>query len=269
MRFHSQFTPKKGGTPRRNEVVFISPTGEEIRSKRQLEQYIKSHPGGPSSTEFNWGTGINWMVKYHLAMEAYGVCPTHNSLADPGRMGLICDTPRRSARISEKVKATEAPESELPKKREKTSSLAKAAEEKKDRVDGETKEDGAADGEESKVGADIEMNEADGGDKVDEQVTAKEAAVNAGTVEQVEKEVNQEEAASSNAEKVEEKNQPSPALPSQTEDKERKVEEEQEVEPIVHNADATEENKIGEKGLSENGSHKDNQDWPDATEGPL
>ncbi|KAJ8649601.1 hypothetical protein MRB53_002624 [Persea americana] len=235
MPFHLQFTPKKGGTPRRNEVVFISPTGEEIRSKRQLEQYIKSHPGGPSSTEFNWGTG---------------------------------DTPRRSARISEKVKATEAPESELPKKREKTSSPAKAAEEKKDSGDGETKEEGAADGEGSKVGADTKMNEADRGDKVDEQVTTKEAAVNEGTVEQVEKEVNQEEAASSNAEKVEEKNQPPPALPSHTGDKERKVEEEQ-VEPIVHNADATEENKIGEKGLSENGSHKDKQDWPDATEGPL
>lgn len=243
------------------------------------------------------------MVKYHLAMEAYGVCPTHNSLTDPGRMGLICnvctveqlvcsniahlllfpytvwaafwwtghwagDTPRRSARISEKVKATEAPESELPKKREKTSSPAKAAEEKKDSGDGETKEEGAADGEGSKVGADTKMNEADRGDKVDEQVTTKEAAVNEGTVEQVEKEVNQEEAASSNAEKVEEKNQPPPALPSHTGDKERKVEEEQ-VEPIVHNADATEENKIGEKGLSENGSHKDKQDWPDATEGPL
>lgn len=54
---YSQFTPKKGSASRRNEILFISPTGEEIRNKRQLEQYLKSHPGGPSSSEFDWGTG--------------------------------------------------------------------------------------------------------------------------------------------------------------------------------------------------------------------
>ncbi|KAA8550140.1 hypothetical protein F0562_001844 [Nyssa sinensis] len=53
----SKFTPKKGGTPGRNEIVFISPTGEEIRNKRQLDQYPKSHPGGPSISEFDCGTG--------------------------------------------------------------------------------------------------------------------------------------------------------------------------------------------------------------------
>lgn len=46
------------GTPRRNEIIFVSPTGEEIKSKRQLQQYLKSHPGGPPSSEFDWGTGI-------------------------------------------------------------------------------------------------------------------------------------------------------------------------------------------------------------------
>lgn len=177
------------------------------------------------------------------------------------------DTPRRSARISEKVKATESPpEGKLPKKREKKSSPATAAEEKKDSGDGEAKEEGAAAREESKVGADTEMSEADGGDKVAEQVTTKEASVNEDTVEQVEKEVNQEEIAGSNVKIVEEKNQPPPALPSQTEDQEKKVEEERPVESVVHNAVATEENKMGENGLSVNGSHKDNQDCPDATE---
>ncbi|KAI0501315.1 hypothetical protein KFK09_016259 [Dendrobium nobile] len=78
--WRKKFTPKQGGTPKRNEIVFISPTGEEIKNRRQLDQYLRSHPGGPPSSEFDWGTG---------------------------------DTPRRSARISEKVKT---PEAEKPKR---------------------------------------------------------------------------------------------------------------------------------------------------------
>ncbi|XP_038717670.1 methyl-CpG-binding domain-containing protein 11-like isoform X4 [Tripterygium wilfordii] len=77
------YFPKKG-TPRKNEVMFIAPTGEEINNRKQLEQYLKSHLGNPSISEFDWGTG---------------------------------ETPRRSARISEKVKATPTPEKEPPKKR--------------------------------------------------------------------------------------------------------------------------------------------------------
>lgn len=84
--------PKKGGTPRKNEIIFTAPTGEEVTSKRQLEQYMKSHPGGPAISEFDWGTG---------------------------------ETPRRSARISEKVKASPPPESEPLKKRSKKSSASK------------------------------------------------------------------------------------------------------------------------------------------------
>ncbi|XP_041000671.1 methyl-CpG-binding domain-containing protein 11-like [Juglans microcarpa x Juglans regia] len=78
------FFPKKGGTPRKNEIVFIAPTGEEINNKKQLEQYLKSHTGNPAISEFDWGTG---------------------------------ETPRRSARISEKVKATPPSEGESPRKR--------------------------------------------------------------------------------------------------------------------------------------------------------
>ncbi|XP_077211147.1 uncharacterized protein LOC143846569 isoform X2 [Tasmannia lanceolata] len=87
------FTPKKGGTPKKNEIAFIAPTGEEITNRRQLEQYLKSHPGGPAISEFDWGTG---------------------------------ETPRRSARISEKAKAAPPPpESEPKKKRSKKSTGSK------------------------------------------------------------------------------------------------------------------------------------------------
>ncbi|KAK9923125.1 hypothetical protein M0R45_031558 [Rubus argutus] len=84
--------PKKGVTPKKNEIAFISPTGEEINNKKQLEQYLKSHPGNPAISEFDWGTG---------------------------------ETPRRSSRISEKVKTTPPPETEPPKKRGRKSSGSK------------------------------------------------------------------------------------------------------------------------------------------------
>jgi len=83
-----QFFPKKVGTPRKSEIVFIAPTGEEITSKKQLEQYLKAHPGNPAISEFDWGTG---------------------------------ETPRRSARISEKVKSSPTAETEPPRKRSRKS----------------------------------------------------------------------------------------------------------------------------------------------------
>jgi len=104
-----KFLPKQSGTPKKNEIIFTSPTGEEIVSKRQLEQYLKAHPGGPTASEFDWGTG---------------------------------ETPRRSARISEKTKATPPPESETPKKRSRKSSAKKDDKEKETAPEGteETKE---------------------------------------------------------------------------------------------------------------------------------
>ncbi|OVA11531.1 Methyl-CpG DNA binding [Macleaya cordata] len=84
--------PKKGGTPKKNEIIFIAPTGEEINNKKQLEQYLKSQIGGPAISDFDWGTG---------------------------------ETPRRSARISEKAKATPPTESEPLKKRSRKSSGSK------------------------------------------------------------------------------------------------------------------------------------------------
>ncbi|KAK7325251.1 hypothetical protein VNO77_29410 [Canavalia gladiata] len=86
------FFPKKVGTPRKSEIVFIAPTGEEMSNKKQLEQYLKAHPGNPAISEFDWGTG---------------------------------ETPRRSARISEKAKSTPPPEDEPPKKRTRKSSGSK------------------------------------------------------------------------------------------------------------------------------------------------
>ncbi|KAH0736712.1 hypothetical protein KY285_012419 [Solanum tuberosum] len=88
-----KFLPKKGGTPKKNDIVFTAPTGEEITTRKQLEQYLKSHPGGPPVAEFDWGTG---------------------------------ETPRRSARITGKAKATQSPtESEPAKKRGRKSSASK------------------------------------------------------------------------------------------------------------------------------------------------
>lgn len=84
--------PKAGGTPKKNEIIFTAPTGEEIINRRQLEQYLKSHPGGPAISEFDWGTG---------------------------------ETPRRSARISAKAMAAPPQESEPPKKRSRKSSASK------------------------------------------------------------------------------------------------------------------------------------------------
>lgn len=86
-----KFMPKKRGMPRKNEIIFTAPTGEEISNKRQLEQHLKAHPGGPLVSEFSWGTSEN---------------------------------PRRSARISEKVKAMPMPEGEPPKKRGRKSSAS-------------------------------------------------------------------------------------------------------------------------------------------------
>uniref|UniRef100_A0A2P2M4D0 Uncharacterized protein MANES_11G056200 n=1 Tax=Rhizophora mucronata TaxID=61149 RepID=A0A2P2M4D0_RHIMU len=86
------YCPKSGGTPRKNEIMFVAPTGEEIHTRKQLEQYLKSHPGNPPISEFDWGTG---------------------------------ETPRRSARISEKAKLTPTPEKVPPRKRSQKSSDSK------------------------------------------------------------------------------------------------------------------------------------------------
>ncbi|XP_017258723.1 methyl-CpG-binding domain-containing protein 11 isoform X2 [Daucus carota subsp. sativus] len=89
--------PKQGGARKKNEIIFTAPTGEEISNKKQLDQYLKSHPGGPMISEFNWGT---------------------------------VETPRRSARFTEKAKAAPSPESDPPAKRSRKSSTADDEKEK-------------------------------------------------------------------------------------------------------------------------------------------
>ncbi|KAI3709442.1 hypothetical protein L2E82_39204 [Cichorium intybus] len=94
------FLPK-GATPKKNEIVFTAPTGEEITNKKQLEQYLKAHPGGAKLSEFNWGSG---------------------------------ETPRRSSRLNEKVKSTPPPQETEPLKKRgrKSSSLKKGKKEKEE-----------------------------------------------------------------------------------------------------------------------------------------
>lgn len=87
--FFRQFFPNKVGSVKKTEIVFVAPTGEEMSNRKQLEQYLKSHPGNPGITEFDWTTS---------------------------------GTPRRSARISEKTKSTPSPDKEPPKKRGRTKS---------------------------------------------------------------------------------------------------------------------------------------------------
>lgn len=117
-----QFFPKKAGTPKKNEIIFTAPTGEEISNRKQLEQYLKGHPGGPAASEFDWGTG---------------------------------ESPRRSARISEKAKVAPPPESEPPRKRGRKSSASKkeASQEGKE----ETKEVHMQEVEETQKNKDVEV----------------------------------------------------------------------------------------------------------------
>lgn len=121
-----KFMPKQGGARKKNEIIFTAPTGEEICNKKQLDQYLKSHPGGPGISEFNWGT---------------------------------IETPRRSARITEKAKASPSPESNPPEKRSRKSST----EEK----DGKEKE-GAP---EDDLAKEVQMEEAE---KTEKEVVAKQ-----------------------------------------------------------------------------------------------
>lgn len=118
------YLPKKGGTPKKNEIVFIAPTGEEISNRKQLEQYLKTHEGNPLLSEFDWGTG---------------------------------ETPRRSARISEKVKATPpSRELEPPVKRGKRSATKKK---EKQVATGKEKNEGLKDAEIQEAGGDGKKDE--------------------------------------------------------------------------------------------------------------
>ncbi|KAF5726929.1 methyl-CpG-binding domain-containing protein 11 isoform X1 [Tripterygium wilfordii] len=125
------YFPKKG-TPRKIEIMFIAPTGEEINNRKHLEQYLKLHPSNPSISEFDWGTG---------------------------------ESPRRSSRISEKVKATPTPEKEPLKKRGRKYAPSK----KED-------EEAEASPEEAEVEKEIQMKDADATEDASKNANATEDA---------------------------------------------------------------------------------------------
>jgi hypothetical protein len=53
-----KFSKKIGGsTPKGKGVSYVTPDGEEIRSKRQMKKYLKGHPGGPTAADFDWTSG--------------------------------------------------------------------------------------------------------------------------------------------------------------------------------------------------------------------
>lgn len=44
----------KGMVPVRTDVIFITPSGEEFKSRAELQRYLKAHKGSPSLSEFIW-----------------------------------------------------------------------------------------------------------------------------------------------------------------------------------------------------------------------
>ncbi|KAK8941998.1 Methyl-CpG-binding domain-containing protein 10 [Platanthera guangdongensis] len=102
-----KLVPKNSATPKRNDVLFISPTGEEIRNRKHLTQFLRSHPGGPSPSEFDWRCG---------------------------------DAPRRSARINEKKKVVETPEEGLKSHKRKSNSNDRGTKHQKNGRDTEKEE---------------------------------------------------------------------------------------------------------------------------------
>lgn len=47
---------KIGGTPKKKDITFVAPNGEEIKTKRHLDKYLKAHPGTLSASDFEWGS---------------------------------------------------------------------------------------------------------------------------------------------------------------------------------------------------------------------
>lgn len=89
-----KFYPERAGSaPRMPKIVFVGPNDEEIRTRKQLEKYLKAHPGNPDISEFDWTNG---------------------------------EPPRRSPRISQKAKAmtTPTPDDEVLPQKKRRSSLA-------------------------------------------------------------------------------------------------------------------------------------------------
>ena len=60
-----QISGKKGGTPKKKDVCFLAPDGEEVKNKRQLDKYLKAHPGTLTAADFDWGIP-GWLYIFSL-----------------------------------------------------------------------------------------------------------------------------------------------------------------------------------------------------------
>ena len=42
-------------SPGKKDVSYVAPDGEEIKTKRQMDKYLKAHPGTLTVSDFEWG----------------------------------------------------------------------------------------------------------------------------------------------------------------------------------------------------------------------
>ncbi|XP_024394576.1 uncharacterized protein [Physcomitrium patens] len=107
---------KKGGTPKKKDVTFVAPDGEEVKNKRQLDKYLKAHPGTLSAKDFDW-----------VVPAGDAVTPTENR--------------RRSARLNSKGRpSTEGVDEDTELKQPVVKRSRKSRDNGKDESDG--KDDG-------------------------------------------------------------------------------------------------------------------------------
>lgn len=52
--YRAQVSGKKGETPRKKDVSFVAPDGEELKNRYQLQKYLKAHPGTAIASDFEW-----------------------------------------------------------------------------------------------------------------------------------------------------------------------------------------------------------------------
>ncbi|KAK4753918.1 hypothetical protein SAY87_002022 [Trapa incisa] len=150
-----KYVLKKGGTPRKNEIIFTAPTGEEISNRKSLDQYLKSHPGGPAASAFDWGTG---------------------------------ESPRRSTRISARAKVTPPPNIESPKKRRRSSISKKDNKGHEETVEANKEDAEKHDTRELKVGDEKVEEASQGGDvEMKDQTNVEITQTNAEKTEENEK----------------------------------------------------------------------------------
>ncbi|KAK1296980.1 Methyl-CpG-binding domain-containing protein 11 [Acorus calamus] len=119
---------KENWDPRRHEIVFIAPTGEEMKNNSILEHYLKSHPGNPALSEFDWSTGN--CIHTHIYSFLHQWKFTNSCFV---LLGLLLSKRHSEAfcKNCEKAKVTSSPEGDPPKKKRgrKTKESESAAEE--------------------------------------------------------------------------------------------------------------------------------------------